>query len=78
MVASSWTGLLAPAATPPAIVSKLNAATNAALADPAIKGRLEDLGVSAFSSTPAEFASLIASETAKWGKVIRDAGIKPE
>ncbi len=59
-------------------MAKLNAATNAALADSAIKARLADLGISAFASTPAEFASLIASETAKWGKVIRDAGIKPE
>jgi tripartite-type tricarboxylate transporter receptor subunit TctC len=36
------------------------------------------LGISAYASTPAEFAALIASETAKWGKVIRDAGIKAE
>jgi tripartite-type tricarboxylate transporter receptor subunit TctC len=36
------------------------------------------LGISAFTSTPTEFAALIANETAKWGKVIRDAGIKAE
>jgi tripartite-type tricarboxylate transporter receptor subunit TctC len=76
--AAGWQGIGAPKDTPEAIVAKLNAATNAALAEAAIKTRLSDLGISAFASTPAEFAALIASETAKWGKVIRDAGIKAE
>ena len=76
--AAGWQGIGAPKDTPDAIVAKLNAATNAALADAAIKAHLADLGISAFTSTPAEFAALIASETAKWGKVIRDAGIKAE
>jgi tripartite-type tricarboxylate transporter receptor subunit TctC len=76
--AAGWQGIGAPKDTPDAVVAKLNAATNAALADPAVRTRLADLGISAFSSTPAEFATLIASETAKWGKVIRDAGIKAE
>jgi tripartite-type tricarboxylate transporter receptor subunit TctC len=76
--AAGWQGIGAPKDTPDAVVAKLNAATNAALADPAIKTRLADLGISAYASTPTEFAALIASETAKWGKVIRDAGIKAE
>jgi tripartite-type tricarboxylate transporter receptor subunit TctC len=76
--AAGWQGIGAPKDTPETVVVKLNAATNAALADPAIATRLTDLGISAYASTPAEFAALIASETAKWGKVIRDAGIKAE
>jgi len=76
--AAGWQGIGAPKDTPDAIVAKLNAATNAALADATIKAHLADLGISAFTSTSAEFAALIASETAKWGKVIRDAGIKAE
>jgi tripartite-type tricarboxylate transporter receptor subunit TctC len=76
--ASSWQGLGAPKDTPEAIVDKLNRETNTALANPALQTRLADLGLTAFSGTPAAFAKLIADETAKWGKVIHDAGIKAE
>jgi tripartite-type tricarboxylate transporter receptor subunit TctC len=76
--ASSWQGLGAPKDTPEAVVEKLNRETNAALADPALKARFTDLGLTVFASTSAEFAKLIADETAKWGKVIHDAGIKAE
>jgi len=76
--AAGWQGIGAPKDTPDAIVEKLNAATDAVLADPAIKARLADMAITAYPSTPAEFAALIAGETQKWGKVIRDAGIKPE
>ena len=76
--ASGWQGLGVPKDTPDAVVAKLNDATNASLVDPAIKARLADLGVAPFASTPAQFAKLIVDETAKWGKVIRDAGIKAE
>jgi tripartite-type tricarboxylate transporter receptor subunit TctC len=76
--ASSWQGLGAPKDTPEAIVDKLNRETNTALADPALQTRLADLGLTVFSGTPAAFAKLIADETAKWGKVIHDAGIKAE
>jgi tripartite-type tricarboxylate transporter receptor subunit TctC len=76
--ASGWQGLGAPKDTPEDIIDKLNRATNAAIADPAIKARFADMGLSVFASSPAEFAKLIADETQKWGKVIRDAGIKAE
>ena len=75
---SSWFGIGAPAGTPPAIVDRLNKETNAGLADPAIKARLADMGCMVLSDTPAAFTRLIADETKKWGKVIRDAGIKPQ
>jgi len=76
--ASGWQGFGAPKDTPDAIVDKLNRATNAALAEPAVKARFADMGLAVLQSSPAQFAKLIADETAKWGKVIRDAGIKAE
>ena len=75
---SSWFGIGAPAGTPPEIVDKLNKETNAGLADPTIKARLADMGCMLLTGTAADFTKLIADETAKWGKVIREAGIKPQ
>jgi tripartite-type tricarboxylate transporter receptor subunit TctC len=76
--ASGWTGLGAPANTPPEIVATLNQHVNAALADASFKAQLAKLGLGPFASTPTEFAKFIAAETEKWGKVIRTAGIKAE
>jgi tripartite-type tricarboxylate transporter receptor subunit TctC len=67
-----------PKNTAPEIIEKLNREVNAALADPKMKARLADLGISAFVSSPADFGKFIADETAKWGKVIRAANIKVE
>jgi tripartite-type tricarboxylate transporter receptor subunit TctC len=76
--ASAVGGFGAPKGTPREIVDKLNAAINAALADPAIKTRLADLGGTTLPGTPADFGKLIAGETEKWAKVIRAENIKPE
>ena len=76
--ASGWTGLGAPANTPPEIVATLNQHVNEALADAAFEAQLAKLGLGPFTSTPTEFAKFIAAETEKWGKVIRTAGIKAE
>jgi tripartite-type tricarboxylate transporter receptor subunit TctC len=76
--ASGWTGIGAPRNTPTEIIDKLNREINAALADPKIKARLDDLGVTVFAGSPADFAKHIADETEKWGKVVRAANIKPE
>jgi len=76
--AEGWLGVGAPAATPAAIIDTLNKQINDALADDKIKTRLAQLGVVVQGGTPAEFGKFIASETAKWGKVIRNAGIKPD
>jgi tripartite-type tricarboxylate transporter receptor subunit TctC len=76
--ASGWTGIGAPRNTPTEIIDKLNREIHAALADPEIKARLDDLGVTVFAGSPADFAKHIADETEKWGKVIRAANIKPE
>ncbi len=73
--AGSWFGIGAPRATPSTVIDKLNAAVNAALADPAIKERLSELGAIALPSSPAEFQTFIAQETARYAGVIRSAGI---
>lgn len=76
--ASQWTGMGAPKSTPAAIVDRLNREINSGLANAAMKQRIVALGGAVLPDTPAEFASFIADETAKWGKVIRFANIKPE
>jgi tripartite-type tricarboxylate transporter receptor subunit TctC len=74
--ASGWQGLGAPTNTPSEIIAILNKQVNAALADPAFKARLLDLGMEPFGTAPAEFGKFIAEQTEKWGKVIRTANIK--
>jgi tripartite-type tricarboxylate transporter receptor subunit TctC len=76
--ALAWIGVGAPAGTPPAIIDILNKQINAGLADDDIKARLADLGSVVATSTAAEFTKFVASETEKWGKVIRDAHIKAD
>jgi tripartite-type tricarboxylate transporter receptor subunit TctC len=76
--ASSWFGISAPKGTPAAIVETLNQTINAGLADATIKTRIADMGGMLLTGSPADFGKLIADETTKWGKVIRDAGIKAE
>ena len=76
--ASGWNGILAPKNTPADIIARLNAVVNAGLAEPRIKTRLAGLGATMLPGSPTDFGKLIASETDKWGKVIRTAGIKPE
>jgi tripartite-type tricarboxylate transporter receptor subunit TctC len=73
-----WFGIVAPAATPDAIVNRLNAAIVEALNDPGIQTTIRNLGVEPAPSTPGAFADYIKSETVKWGRVIRSAGIKLE
>jgi tripartite-type tricarboxylate transporter receptor subunit TctC len=74
--ASAWFGLMAPAGTPPAIIDKLNRETARVLAAGDVRKRLDELGMEVIAGTPAEFATVITSETAQWAKVIKDAGIK--
>ena len=73
---ASWYGIAAPRATPAGIVARLNEEINRALADPDMKARLAELGGTPMRGSPADFASLIASDTEKWAKVIRFAGVK--
>jgi tripartite-type tricarboxylate transporter receptor subunit TctC len=76
--ASASGGVGVPKNTPPEVIARLNREINAALADPRIKARLADLGGTVLPGSPADFAKLIADETAKWGKVVRFAGIKAD
>ncbi len=75
--ASTWYGLLAPARTPPVIVTRLHADTVKILAGPT-RQRLEAQGFEPEGGTPAEFAAYIKTEIVKWAKVIKEAGIPAE
>jgi tripartite-type tricarboxylate transporter receptor subunit TctC len=73
---TTWFGLLAPAGTPKAVITRLNAEMNKALANPEFSKQLAAMGLEpVVSSTPAEFQAMIRSELARWRKVIRQAGI---
>jgi tripartite-type tricarboxylate transporter receptor subunit TctC len=74
----AWFGLLAPAGTPDAIIDKLNAAFVRAVRDPQVIKQMTDQGAEGLATTPAEFATFIASETERFGKVVRAVGVKPE
>jgi tripartite-type tricarboxylate transporter receptor subunit TctC len=75
--ASVWFGVGAPKGTPVAIIDKLNAEINAALADPTIEAHLAGLG-RVLPGSPADFGKFIVEETEKWGKVAKFAGIKAD
>jgi tripartite-type tricarboxylate transporter receptor subunit TctC len=76
--ASQWYGIGAPRNTPAEVIERLNRETNAALADPKMKARLAELGASVLSGSPADFGKLIVEETAKWAKVVKLSGAKPD
>jgi len=76
--ASVLFGVGAPRNTPTEIVERLNKEINAGLADPKVKARLAESGGTVLPGSPADYGKLIASETEKWGEVIRAANIKPE
>jgi tripartite-type tricarboxylate transporter receptor subunit TctC len=73
-----WFGIVVPAGTPAEIISTLNAAFVKALSDPAAIEKIRVLGAEPASSSPDAFARFIQSESAKWGKLIAEAGIKSE
>jgi tripartite-type tricarboxylate transporter receptor subunit TctC len=72
--ATTWHGLVAPAATPPAVINSLHDATVRALRDPALAKSLTELGVEISSSTPDEFAKYITTEIPKWTAVVKASG----
>ena len=76
--ASGWDGIGAPAHMATDKISILNKEVNAALADPAFRSRLTDLGTEPFTGSPAEFREFISAYIEKWGPVIRAAGVKAE
>jgi tripartite-type tricarboxylate transporter receptor subunit TctC len=74
--ANGWLGILVPNGTPPDVIAKLNGEIAKVMQSAEMKKQLLAQGVEARSSTPEQFGALIKSETAKWGKIIADAGIK--
>lgn len=75
---NNWYGIFLPAGTPKDIVAKLNGEVVKALAAPDVKKRLLEAGIVATSSSPEVFTAYVKAETAKWAKVIKDAGITVE
>ncbi len=76
--ATGWFGLLAPAGTPKPVIARIYAETTDMLRTPAIRDRLQHAGFDLVGSTPDQFAAYIRSEIAKWSKVVKAAGVKPE
>lgn len=76
--ASFWFGIVAPAATPKAIVQKLSAEINEILKQPAVRDRFKSSGVEVAGSTPEEMAAQIQADMPRWTEIQRKAGIKPE
>jgi len=76
--AVGWFGLLAPAATPRPLVERLSADSNRVLAERDVRSRMSALGADPSGNTPEEFARFIRDDQAKWAKLMREAGIRPE
>jgi tripartite-type tricarboxylate transporter receptor subunit TctC len=72
---TGWYAVFVPAKTPAAIVQKMHADTVATLSDPAIRGRLEQLGLFVAGTTPEELGQFLRSEMDKWGPVVKQAGL---
>ncbi len=72
----TWTGIVAPAHTAQPVIERVNRAIVAIIKTPSARERIIGLGADPLSSTPAEFATLIASEIQKWGKVVKEAGVR--
>src|ERR1700741_415665 len=74
---TTWYGIFAPAATPPAIVNRLHADTVKAMQAPDTRGKLEGIGADGtVSRSPAEFAALVRADTARYAKIVKDIGLK--
>ena len=77
-VSTSWTGLLAPAGTPKAIVARLNAEVRKALQSPDVKNMLTNAGAEPVGNSPEQFGAYLKAELGKWGKVVRATGATAE
>jgi tripartite-type tricarboxylate transporter receptor subunit TctC len=76
LITENWYGMVAPAKTPPNVVTALNKAAVEAMKDPAVVEKLESQGAILGGDSPEHFAAFIDSETKKWAKVIKDAGVQ--
>ena len=75
LLTENWYGMIAPAKTPPQVVAALNKAAVEAMKDPGVVSKLSSQGAILSGDTPEEFRAYIDSETKKWAKVIKDAGV---
>jgi tripartite-type tricarboxylate transporter receptor subunit TctC len=73
-----WYGLFGPAGMPKNLVQRLNEETNKALADPAVRARMDSIGVEIIQGTPQQFATVLRNDADRYGKIIRDLDIKSE
>src|SRR5882724_10509148 len=76
LLIENWYGMIAPGGTPEKIISTLNRVTNEAMADPAVKAKMADQGLTLAGDTPEHFRGFIDSETKKWANVIKEAGVE--
>jgi tripartite-type tricarboxylate transporter receptor subunit TctC len=76
--ADNWYGLLAPSRTPPAVLAKIHDAFTKALNDPDVHKKLLDSGAVPIPSSPEVFGKLLQSELVRWGRVVKEHGIKEE
>ena len=74
----AWAGLVAPTGTPPEIVTKLNGALRKVIDSPDVQAKFKNVGFEGFSSTPQELGDYMKAEIVDWGKMVKDAGIKPD
>ena len=74
----SWGGIIAPAKLPRVLIDKLNRDITEALRQPDVRERLTQLGAEVVAGTPEQFDALLRSETVRYAKLIKDAGIVPE
>ncbi|HMI00294.1 MAG TPA: tripartite tricarboxylate transporter substrate-binding protein, partial [Bradyrhizobium sp.] len=72
----NWYGMVAPAKTPNNIIAVLNRIANEAMADPSVKEKLADQGLTVAGDTPEHFRGYIEAETKKWARVIKDSGVE--
>ena len=75
---TNWSGLVVPAATPPAAIARLNAEVGQALRNAEVREKLKSYGMSPAPDTPAQFDAFLQSESVRYGKVVREAGIKAD
>jgi len=76
LLIENWYGMIAPAKTPETIVAALNRFANEAMADPSVRQKLADQGLTVAGDTPEQFRGYIDAETRRWAKVIKDAGLE--
>jgi tripartite-type tricarboxylate transporter receptor subunit TctC len=75
LLIENWYGMIAPAGTPEKVVATLNRVANEAMNDPLVQAKLAEQGLTVAGNTPEQFRGFIDSETKKWARVIKDAGV---